>query len=79
MKVLEECSALKILKIGRQSNKHFSYTEESKILKQLKKLQLRKFLKILDRLLRFRAIRSGVGTRPGQGPCDFKRGRSVDY
>jgi len=43
MKVLEECSVLKILKIGRQSNKHFSYAEESKILKQLKKLQLRKF------------------------------------
>ena len=44
MKVLEECSVLKILKIGRQSKKHFSYAEESKILKQLKKLQLRKFL-----------------------------------
>ena len=43
MKVLEDNPTLKILKIGRQSNKHFSYTEESKILKQLKKLQLRKF------------------------------------
>lgn len=43
MKVLEECSVLKILKIGRQSKKHFSYAEESKILKQLKKLQLRRF------------------------------------
>ena len=49
MKVLEDNSALKILKIGRQSNKHFSYTEESKILKQLKKLQLRKFSNILRR------------------------------
>merc|ERR1712131_366548 len=43
MEVLEQFSALKILKIGRQSNKHFSYSEESKILKQLKKLQLRRF------------------------------------
>ena len=43
MKVLEDNPTLKILKIGRQSNKHFSYTEESKILKQLKKLQLRNF------------------------------------
>ena len=40
--MLQEHSILKILKIGRQSNKYFSYSEEAKILKQLKKLQLRK-------------------------------------
>ena len=45
--MLEENSVLKILKIGRQSNKYFSYSEEAKILKQLKKLQLRKIFDFL--------------------------------